>query len=75
MACLVHPVYLVSCGYQTDNTSETDPTKVCYMVDCVRSLRARASAIEHEGHRPVVQQLDLHVCGKNPGFYVGSVMS
>src|SRR4029079_11204050 len=32
-----------------------------------------ASTIEHKGHGPVVQQLDMHVCGKNPCFYMDSM--
>jgi len=39
------------------------------------SLLARAAAVEHEGHRSIVQQLDLHVRGKDPGFHVGTVVS
>ena len=39
------------------------------------SLLVRAAAVEHEGHRPVVQQFDLHVRSKNPGFHVNTVVS
>ena len=45
------------------------------MTGFFNSLLARTAAIEHKGHRSVVQQLDLHVRGKDPGFYVSTVVS
>jgi hypothetical protein len=36
---------------------------------------APATAIDHKGHRSVVQQFDLHLCGKDSGFHVSSAVS
>ena len=45
------------------------------MTNFFNSLLARTAAIEYKGHRSVVQQLDLHVCGKDPGFHVSIMIS
>jgi hypothetical protein len=45
------------------------------MVGFFNSLLVRASAVDDEGHRPVVQQFDLHVRSKNSGFQVNTVIS
>ena len=36
---------------------------------------ASTTAIDHKGHWSVVQQFDLHLCGKDSGFHVGSAVS
>ncbi len=36
---------------------------------------ASTTAIDHKGHRSVVQQFDLHLCGKDSGFHVRSAVS
>ena len=55
----------------TDQYNLVNPTE-CFPYPVCHCLLAPTTAIEYKGHRSVVQQLDLHVCTKDPCFHMSS---
>ena len=54
---------------------ETSDVKRSGALDSPTFHLSRLSAVEYKGHRSVVQQLNLHVGGKDSSFHVSTVLS